>query len=86
MAKPRLIEEQITSARIAESARRKHRSVYWSSTKERLDTPVFDGSQLVCGNTLKGPVLIETPHTTVVVHPGQTLSVDTWGNFALTFG
>ena len=85
MPKPRLTETRETTEQVPPAARRKDRSVYWSSTKERIDTPVYDGSQLGCGNVLDGPVLVETSHTTVVVHPGQRLTVDTWGNFVLTF-
>ena len=85
MPKPQLVQDQAGVELVAPAARRKDRSVYWHTTKERVDTPVYDGSQIVSGNTLIGPVLVETSHTTVVVHPGQKLTVDTWGNFVLTF-
>lgn len=85
MPKPQLIEASEKTAEVPADARRKDRSVYWSGTRQRMDTPVYDGSLLPVGNVLQGPVLVETSHTTVVVHPGQTLTVDTWGNFVLTF-
>lgn len=85
MPKPQLSESQGGRGEVPASARRKDRSVYWSGPRQRIDTPVYDGSRLLSGNALPGPVLVETPHTTVVVHPGQKLTVDTWGNFVLTF-
>ena len=85
MPKPQLSETGKVTTPIPPDARRQDRSVYWAGIKQRRDTPVYDGSRLACGHSLAGPVLVETSHTTVVVHPGQTLTVDTWGNFVLTF-
>jgi N-methylhydantoinase A len=48
-------------------------------------TPIYDGAFLVPGNAIKGPAVIETTDTTVVVHPGRTLKVDAFGNFEITF-
>jgi N-methylhydantoinase A len=45
---------------------------------------VFEGEKLVPGNSVPGPAIVETADTTVAVHPGQTLSVDEFGNFELT--
>jgi N-methylhydantoinase A len=60
--------------------------VYWADAKRRLDTSVYDGDCLLPGNRLEGPGIVETRDTTVVVHPGQTLSVDKFGNFELDTG
>jgi len=65
---------------------RPKRPVYWADVKRRLDTPVYDGDRLVPGNRIDGPGIVETLDTTVVVHPGQTLSVDKFSNFALDTG
>jgi N-methylhydantoinase A len=65
---------------------RPKRLVYWSDLKRRADTPVYDGDRLVAGNSIEGPAVVETRDTTVVVHPGQTVSVDKFGNFALDTG
>ena len=35
--------------------------------------------------SVKGPAIVETSDTTVVVHPGRTLSVDALGNFEIVF-
>jgi len=34
---------------------------------------------------VKGPAIVETSDTAVVVHPGRTLRVDSLGNFEITF-
>ena len=49
----------------------------------RVDTPVYDGHRLVPGNGLEGPAIVELDTTTVVVHPGQALRMDAYGNFEL---
>ena len=49
----------------------------------RLDTPIYDGHRLVPGNALEGPAIVELDTTTAVVHPGQTLRMDAYGNFEL---
>ena len=53
--------------------------------KKRRATPVYDGDALVAGNRIAGPAIVETPDTTVVVHPGTKLAVDLLGNFEITF-
>jgi N-methylhydantoinase A len=49
------------------------------------DTAVFDGMLLAPADVIEGPALVECPGTTVVVHPGQIMSVDDYGNFELVF-
>jgi hypothetical protein len=34
---------------------------------------------------VKGPAIVETADTTVVVHPAQTLALDALGNFEIRF-
>ena len=60
--------------------------MYWDSLKTSVATDIYDGAQLKPGNTLEGPVIVETTDTTVVVHPGRRLRVDEFGNFEITFG
>ena len=49
----------------------------------RIETPIFDGHRLVPGNRLEGPAIVELDTTTVVLHPGQSLRMDGYGNFEL---
>jgi N-methylhydantoinase A len=65
------------------AARTGTRSAVFGGTQH--ETAVFDGALLSPGRVLEGPALVDCPGTTVVVHPGQVLSVDDYGNFELVF-
>jgi len=80
--RPRLPKAKKVSRAIPEAAVRAPRSIWWSGLRR---TPVFDGEKLVSGNVILGPAIVETPDTTVVVHPRRTLRVDAFGNFEITF-
>lgn len=45
-----------------------------------LDTPIYDRSKLGSGAVAQGPLVVEEPTTATVVCPGQTLTVDRYGN------
>ena len=80
--RPKLVKAKNGSRSIPRDAVRKPRSIQWESLRR---TPVYDGEKLAIGNRVKGPAIVETSDTTVVVHPGRTLTVDTLGNFEITF-
>ncbi len=84
--RPRLSMTRKLTARIDPKAGRGKRSVYWADLKKAVSTPILDGAFLVPGNAVKGPAVIETTDTTVVVHPGRSLRVDALGNFEIVFG
>jgi N-methylhydantoinase A len=48
------------------------------------DTPIFLGSQLVPGNEITGPAIVEETFTTIVVYPGWKARVDDAGDYELT--
>jgi N-methylhydantoinase A len=83
--RPRLVEARSSGKTIPGAAKRKARSIYWPDLGRFRATPVFDGEKLVSGNQIKGPAIVETADTTVVVHPGRTLRVDALGNFEINF-
>src|SRR6266705_3094425 len=83
--RPRLYATQKLNAKIDPKAGRGKRDIYWSDLKKAAATPIYDGALLAPGNLIKGPVVIETTDTTVVVHPGQSLRVDAFGNFEINF-
>ncbi len=82
---PKLVFSKKSSKTMAKSAIRKKRDIYWPDLKKHRATPVFDGEKFVSGNEIKGPAIVETADTTVVVHPGTTLRLDALGNFEITF-
>jgi N-methylhydantoinase A len=80
---PRLARAQSISEAIDPAARRASRAIYWESLRRSEATPVFDGALLAPGNRIVGPAVVETTDTSVVVHPGQSLAVDAFGNFEI---
>src|SRR3954469_4933918 len=80
--RPKLVKAKNGAKAIPRDAVRKPRSIQWEKVRK---TPVYDGEKLAIGNRLKGPAIVETSDTTVVVHPGRTLSVDALGNFEIIF-
>jgi len=83
--RPRLVSKKSGKKAIPRGAKRTARSIYWPDLKKYRATPVFDGDNLLIGNQVKGPAIVETADTTVVVHPGRTLRLDPLGNFEITF-
>jgi N-methylhydantoinase A len=41
---------------------------------------IYDGTKLEPGMTFAGPAIIEDPGTTVVIHPGNAVEIDGYGN------
>ena len=83
--RPKLSAARKVTAKIDPKAGRGRRSVYWADLKKSVATSIYEGALLVPGNAIKGPAVIETTDTTVVVHPGRTLKVDEFGNFEILF-
>jgi len=83
--RPRLKRARTLTQRIAARAARGQREIWWPELKRKVKTPIYDGALLVPGNRIKGPTVVETSDTTIVVHPGRTLSVDAFSNFEIQF-
>jgi len=83
--RPKLVSKKSGKRVIPRGAKRTTRSIYWPDLKKYRATPVFDGDNLLIGNQVKGPAIVETADTTVVVHPGRTLRLDPLGHFEITF-
>jgi N-methylhydantoinase A len=69
-------------ARPESSAGRGSRPVYFASTGF-VDTPTFDRATLKAGNVIEGPALIEEHASTTVLHPGDRLEVDAFGDLVI---
>jgi len=67
------------------AAFRGKRPVYFASTGF-IDTPTYHRPELKAGNRIAGPVLIEEHASTTVVHPGDRLSVDEFGDLIIEIG
>jgi N-methylhydantoinase A len=80
--RPKLTKSRGATKTIPKGAVLKPRTIWWQGLKK---TPVYDGEKLAPGNVIRGPAIVETSDTTVVVHPRTTLRVDALDNFEITF-
>jgi N-methylhydantoinase A len=67
-----------TGRRLQEAARPSRQVDY--ATDGIHEAAIYTGELLEPGMTFKGPAVVETKGTTVVVHPGNELVVDDYGN------
>ena len=81
--KPRLVAADTLTKDVPASARTSERQIYWAEWKKLASTPIYDGYQLLPGNAIDGPCVIETTTTSIVVHPGQRVEVDALRNFII---
>ncbi len=55
------------------------RDAYWPETKAWVQTPVYQWEQLMPGNLVLGPAVIEAELTTITVPPGQKFYIEEHG-------
>jgi N-methylhydantoinase A len=68
---------------LSEAGRLSTREIFWPDRMERIESAVFDGTQLRHGNRIEGPAVVELPFTSIPVGVNQALECDAFGNFAL---
>lgn len=81
--KPKLIAADKLVKEVPATAKTSEREIYWAEWKKLASTPIYDGYQLLPGNAIDGPCVIETTTTSIVVHPGQRVEVDALRNFVI---
>lgn len=59
------------------------RQVYWPEQRKRVGTQIILGTQLRAEQKIDGPAIIEQDFTTVVIHPGQSATVDQYANIII---
>ncbi|MGE0748217.1 MAG: hydantoinase/oxoprolinase family protein [Rhodospirillales bacterium] len=64
---------------------RSTRPIAWQRG-DTIPTAIFDRFELVPGQTIDGPALVEGPDTSYAVAPGWRLEVDPYGNFVMIRG
>ena len=74
------VAESAMRGESSEGAIKAHRKAYFDGW---YDCPIYDREQLVSGNRLRGPAIIEQMDSTTVVHPGQTAHIDRFGNIII---
>jgi N-methylhydantoinase A len=60
----------------------RERKIFWPEIGSAISTPVY--RQIA--ERISGPVLVELPTTTVVVHKGQSIEPDDSGNLVMRVG
>lgn len=63
----------------------RHKDVYFRETGF-VSTPVYDRANLLAGNRIAGPALVEEHASTTVLWPGDALVVDACGNLDIAIG
>ena len=48
------------------------------------EAAIYDGEKLESGMTFQGPAIVEDPGTTIVIHPGNSVSVDGYRNIHIS--
>jgi N-methylhydantoinase A len=59
------------------------RPVFFSEAGRNVDTPSYDRAVLLANNRIAGPALIEEYASTTVVHPGDVVIVDAFGDLVI---
>ena len=59
------------------------RGVYFEETKSFVDCPVYWRDDLSRGLAIDGPAVVEEAFSLTLLHPGQKLAVDDWGNLII---
>jgi N-methylhydantoinase A len=65
------------------SAFRGTRPVYFAEASRSVDTPTYHRAGLLANNRIAGPALIEEHASTTVVHPGDVVTVDAFGDLVI---
>jgi len=82
LGKPPFERSRPGAAEPATGAMRGNRPVYFGGAGF-VATPVFERTGLLAGNRIRGPALVEEHASTTVVHPGDVLEVDAYGNLII---
>ncbi len=64
-------------------ARKGKRLALFTLAQGFISTPIYDRNRLGVGRVVEGPCIVEEETSTTIVHPGQRLTVDEYGNLLL---
>ncbi|KJK13577.1 5-oxoprolinase [Terrabacter sp. 28] len=79
-----LASAETAGAGVRERAHRSVRPVCFDADSGYVDTDVWWRPDLLAGDTVHGPAIVEEFGSTVPVHPGFVVRVDTLGNLVIT--
>lgn len=86
MKKPPRNSVEAGSAQVDAAALRTHKPVYFRSANAFIATAVYRREMLKTGNHFEGPALVEEHASTTVVQPGDSVTVDLYGNLQMSIG
>ena len=72
------VEHSLTDAPASEALKGRRAVDY--ATEGTHEAAIYDGEKLLPGMVFDGPAIVEDPGTTIVIHPGNRVEVDRWGN------
>jgi N-methylhydantoinase A len=55
----------------------------WFNYSEAIKTPVYERKNLLSGQSFEGPAVIEQLDAMTVVHPGDKVEIDPFGNLII---
>ncbi|MGQ4557095.1 hydantoinase/oxoprolinase family protein [Halobellus sp. GM3] len=78
--------ESRTTDSIPSAASLEPREIYWPDRGAMAATQIYDGREMLPGNEIVGPTVIEMPNTSVVVRAEQQIAKNEYGDFIITNG
>jgi N-methylhydantoinase A len=76
----------LTGAVMTGSGRPKGRRLVDFDESGRLETTIYERADLIPGEPVEGPAVIEEPASTTVIYPGQRVTLDSIGNLRIETG
>jgi N-methylhydantoinase A len=73
----------LTGAGTSGSGRPKAQRLVDFDESGRLETMIYERSDLIPGEPVEGPAVIEEPASTTVIYPGQRVTLDSIGNLRI---
>lgn len=84
MARPSIEKEKIGGA-APDAARMGRRKVFVDAANGMAEAEIYDFTKLAPGNVMRGPAVIHTPITTIVLQARQTGRMDAYRNIVIEF-
>jgi N-methylhydantoinase A len=85
MARPSIEKEKLGSE-APNGARMGKRKVFVEAANGMAEAEIYDFTKLAPGNVMRGPAVIHTPITTIVLQAKQTGCMDAYRNIVIEFG
>ncbi len=86
VAKPAIGRASVAATADPGGALKGRRRVFFPEVRDFVTASIFDYQRLLPGNKVRGPSIIETPVTTIVVPPGARAELDAYLTVKMTLG